>query len=143
MRNQRTPTAIEVIPLDLTELAKKAFEATDKAKFPKATRCIPHYKYGFVETKQGLYAFDDDGVGNKDLITADNHFEIYFLPEYDGGGYLFSSVGYGLDDEDLRRLASKERVNLADFIRTFGARLERNYEVWRKVLEKANKARVA
>jgi hypothetical protein len=136
----RKPTATVVTLLDSTTMNQVAFDELPKDDYREATGCQSH-QYGIVETKRGLFALCTEGVGPKGPITADNKLDVDFWAEVNGHTKdlsLPAMIGH-FDDEELLRLATKETVNLTDFISTYGARLEENYDSWRTKLEEANK----
>lgn len=136
-RSERTPTNIEITVLDLSALEVEAFKQLPKEEYPKATRCrVGSKPHGIVETPKGVYALCNEGVGNGP-ITDDDKYEIDLYAEYDGGGWCMPVMSAKVNAEELKKLATAEKVNLADFIRQFGARLEANYHNWYKELEKA------
>jgi len=135
--SDRTPTKVMVTILDLSPLESEALKMLDKKRFPEATSMeVGFTPHGFVETPQGLYALCQEGVGNANPITESNKYEVDFYARYENGGYCFPAVTGCLDADELRQYATTEKVNLADFIRKFGARLESNYDQWRQTLEK-------
>lgn len=129
----RRPTLVMVRILDLSSLEKAAFQRLPKSKYPKATRCRAD-EVGIVETARGIYALDSDGVGQSAPISASNKCRIDLWAEWSNGGHSLATMTADLDADDLLRLPFKKTVNLADFIKSFGARLETNYEAWRKAL---------
>jgi hypothetical protein len=136
----RRPTAIVVTILDSTTLNKEAFECLPKDDDYRETTGCQSHQYGIVETKRGLFALCSEGVGPKNPITAKNKLDIDFWAEVNGhtkDSSLPAMIGH-FDDMDLIGLATKETVNLTDFISTYGARLENNYDTWRTKLEEAN-----
>jgi len=145
-REERTPTEIMVRVLDLTEMTKAAFEklhpkcphcggTIPDPRFEKATGCKVMYTYGVVETRRGLYLIDNEGTGSAKPVSEENRGEIDFYPYGDGVMYAAPALTAFLNEDELRETISPTTVNLADFIRTFGSRLETNYDIWRKKLE--------
>ena len=137
----RQPTKVMVNIVDLEGLKSEALERS-KEKYPEAFEVMIGFApHGFVDTPQGLYALNSEGIGPANPITAENLYWVSFYPqEKTAKGYrspVFSSVSFGLGDTALRGLYTTMRVNLAEFIRGFGARLDRNYEAWREILELA------
>ena len=141
---KREPTTIMVTTLDLSSLNAEAFAAIPKdGEYKEATGCRCR-EHGIVQTKRGLYALDTEGIGPSEPISAKNTLPIEFWAEAKSSegytkGWVFPAVSISLDDADLNKLATNKTVNLADFIRGFGARLNRNYEEWRRELEAAQK----
>ena len=143
IKTGRKPTTVEVSIIDLSQAEAEVLALAQKAGkehegYP-VTECEAGFKpHGFVETPTGLYALSSEGVGSGP-ITKEKPYEIGFYPggKTDKGKWGSSFPGYEgkLGPGDLRKLATGEKVNLAEFIRSFGARLERNYDMWRKTLE--------
>ena len=142
----RTATSITVQPIRLVELEAHALayvlEGSElrPALSPKATECkAGHAPHGFVETPKGLYALCEEGVGDGP-ITKGHKYNVDFYPgghDESGKGRWFSMMPQctiKLDPDELKALAEGEPVNLADFIRVFGHRLDQNYEDWRRTL---------
>ena len=74
-----------------------------------------------VNTPKGLATICNEGVGwfkdenNKYVVT----------------GYMgYSDVVYRITEDELLSLLSSEQVDLAEFIRSFGSRLEVNFDLW-------------
>lgn len=132
----RTKTNIMVNVIDVSKLEKIAFEKIDKKEFPEATFChagqTPH---GFIDTPHGMYALCNEGVGESKPISKTNKHEVNFYAGHEHGGYCLPAIICSMDDTEMRELATGEKINLADFIRSFGARLDNNYESWRKTIE--------
>ena len=145
---ERTPTDIEITPLDLTSRKEDALTFVRENKEPKATEAT-FMSWGIVETPQGIFALCTEGVGPGDVITDEAPLVIdvnYRIDNPDGKGGSFSAfpvASFTLNDEEVREFATGEPVNLAEWVRTFGNRLEVNYEGWRRALEAAMQEEVA
>jgi hypothetical protein len=147
-RKRRTPTTVAVIPLDVKRICAEALPAVQK-QVPEAVGASLHYDLAVIDTQRGLFIVDRDGVGPIHGVTDAQPFEINVYPEYpktesedgstQGRMALFPVVSATLGPDVLRRYidADAEPVNLADWIRTFGHRLESNYTIWREALEAA------
>lgn len=81
------------------------------------------------------------------VFDADDAMQYALAYDKDGTGYVICSEGVGwslfnylqgADKDDLLKQAQDEGtdIDLADFIRQFGARLESNYALWRARLSK-------
>ena len=139
---RRQPTGIMVNLISVERLEAKALSFAREHGFPDATECNAGFTpHGFVEMPKGLYALSSEGIGPGDPITEDNPYKVPFYArtktEKGWKGSCFPACYEALSPGDLWGLATGEKVNLADFIRAFGARLEGNYEAWREVLETA------
>jgi hypothetical protein len=136
----RRPTTIEVNLIDVTGLEEQALTAVPQDRFPGATHIRAGWTpLGFVRTERGVYALNNEGVGPCDPISDDNPFVVDLYAERREGKrvncWAYPAVEAKLTVQDLESLATGERLNLADFVRAFGARLDSNYERWRRVCE--------
>ena len=85
---------------------------------------------GFVETPVGFYVLDDEGCGHLDPISdLDKIIELDFYVGFYNSGVFKITLG------DLLELPIKKELPLHDFVRSFGSRLERNYEACRQEFE--------
>ena len=139
-KTQRTATDIMVQHIKLAGLEAKALafvhEAGDlrKAISPDATECKAGFgPYGFVETSRGLFMLNAEGVGSGP-VTDDDPYVISFYPSTPNSFAIMPACSMKLGPADIRELADSTRTNLADFIRSFGERLDRNYHNWRQTL---------
>jgi len=145
MRSQpRKSTTIEVTPLDLTATQERALTFIRENTQPEATEATTR-TLGIVDTPAGLYVLCTEGVGTERPVTDDEPLVIDF-------GYRISNGGSGgsfsmgavatstMTPDEIRECATGEPVNLAEFIRTFGSRLDQNYNLWLGVLAKAQEA---
>ena len=89
--------------------------------------------WGYVETEEGLFAFDSNGVGPRAAISETNKLEVDFTEKgyVRGGGRSWSAE---FAPTDLRALPVKERVALGDFIQG-GRGPHANYVDWAEFLE--------
>jgi len=146
MRSQpRTPTTIEVTPLDLTATKERALAFIRENTQPDATEATTR-SFGIVETPGSLYVLCTEGVGTEHPVTDDEPLEIGFgyritNPEGSGGSFSMGDVATStMTPDEIRECATGEPVNLAEFIRTFGSRLDQNYRIWLGVLTRAQEA---
>jgi len=104
---------------------------------PDIARIYHVGQFCFIDTTDGLFAFNNDGVGDTDPITDTNPLQIGICAEYNREGKqsfdAFPQWIVKLTPSDIRRFAG-EKQNLADFIRTFGSRLQANFEEWNNFL---------
>jgi hypothetical protein len=151
MRAERTPTTIEVTPLDLSDVEAEALNylrahaqtdrdlGKDDVKMPSKVGISP--AWGIVERPDGaLYALCSEGVGPDKPITDERPLLVdVFVESYESDDSefisMFPACQSKLTPAQLRKRATGEPVNLAAFVRTFGSRLDANYEQWRKLLE--------
>lgn len=152
-RYDRIPTPVEVTLLDLSTVEVDALdylrrEAQVAREHGQPDKQMPEKvrageAWGVVETSHGLYALCTEGVGPGHPITDDDPLLVdIFVERHEEDGdktfiAMFPSCQARLKPEDLREKMTGEKVNLAEYVRTFGARLESNYESWRQLLETA------
>ena len=122
--------------LDLEELNGKALELARKED-PDYIKARNDGPWGIVETARGLYALRHEGIGPKDPVTDEKPLEILFYREKENRMALLPFADAKLTADELRELPVEKEMDLAEFIRTFGDRLERNFWMWAKVLAKA------
>jgi len=153
-RYERVHTNIEVTPLDLSDAEESALKylrahaqadidlGKENVRMPSAVRL--GWKWGVVDTPVGLYALCTEGVGPDKPISDENPLEVeYFIEAYESdpeGSHfipMFPACQSKLTLDELRPRATGEPVNLETWVRSFGARLESNYDGWRKLLEQA------
>ena len=147
LTDRRIATHIMVQPIDVAEMEAQALAYVleegqlRKAISPGATECKADGPHGYVETPQGIYALDNEGVGNSAPVTTEQQYRVSFYPATVEGHHHTVSIvpacTISLDATQLRGLAKGDKANLAEFIRSFGARLDYNYENWRRVLTEA------
>lgn len=152
---KRTPTRVVVNVLDLTEVNDElaAQLVVQKEKDPERWEGTDTLKvtltWGVVATPRGLYALNTEGVGPAHPVTDEEplKLEVYTEGHTDEDVETFGMFPVGTVDlgpDRLRELQGRvgrhqdvEEVNLRDFVRTFGDRLDQNYEQWRRTLEVA------
>ena len=113
------------------------FEQICKDIRPKITN-IPaeatigiHGAYGIVRTKAGTFMLDSEGTGNSSPLEAEPFDVDIFRTD---GMYCMPSCQLPIKKCHIAELPIKEKVNLAKFIRSFGARLEANFWKWNEIL---------
>ena len=102
--------------------------------------------YGYVDTADGMFVLDKDGVGASDPLKDGEkmfiqlHASTYKNAEHEGPHTfdISPSVVIQLTPVAIQQRATGETVLLHDFIRKFGSRLESNYRVWKNALEAAS-----
>jgi len=129
---------VEVTLIDLSDECEKSLPKFQQHN-PDIARIYHVGQFGFIETTDGLFALNDDGVGDTDPITDTNPLQIGICAEYNREGKksfdAFPQWIVKLTPDDIRRFAG-EKQNLADFIRTFGSRLQTNFEKWNDFLSR-------
>ena len=145
MTTARKASKHEVHLLDFTPLTERAkeFINQNRSEDKQATACTVRWTLGYIETNEGLFILDNDGVGNNHPITADKPYglEIYGERTYinENGKEvtafdMMPSCRLQLSDKTIRQYDTSERLYLDEFIRTFGDRLEHNYYTWEQLL---------
>jgi hypothetical protein len=146
MKTERTPTSITVKVLDLSEpcdnaLAwyqqRRARVDDDLSTYTGMT--VRGAPWGYVELANGGVCLLTN-EGTSDDIAPDGKYVVeYYAEGTDVDGTEFSSMvpvcSGGVTADGFRELPVSKEVNLADFIRRFGARLESNYHTQRRHLE--------
>lgn len=140
---ERTKTDIEVQLIDSTVIEERLTDFYRKGGDDRATSVIKigHKPYGFVETKGGTFVLCNEGVGSYALLDAETYrFDGYaHTPTENGETFtIVPVVAEVLTVTEIKELATGETENLATFIRTFGDRLDRNYENYRREIEEAS-----
>lgn len=117
MKRQRPSIMVNQIDTDkLGEiLHQRAVDAGQSDVFPQGESMV------VVNTAKGLATICHEGVGwwkNDD-------------GKYLVGGWIGNSnPTYYITEDELLSCLSPEKVDLADFINTFGGRLETNFDLW-------------
>lgn len=134
---KRQATTVVVKVVDTEGLKAQALAMAQGNGLEWTDTSIP-YRWGYVETPAGVYALCDEGVGSTDPVTPETRLEIDVYGRREAGHKLMFSMSpfctISLNEEELRALPVTGEENLAEFIRTFGDRLELNYAGWRKAL---------
>lgn len=132
MDNERKSN-IEVTVIDGIALGKKMREMMGNKLSPEAT-LNTHYTYGYIKTPKGTFIVDSEGTGHSlpieeapSTLDFSRHDIMTCMPT--------CSLNISEDVNDVPIL--EEKVNLADFIRSFGdsgSRLSCNFKAWNKFL---------
>ena len=132
---------IDFMPLNAQALDYVNNKETEENK-PLSTDCKPMHRYGFIETDDGIYLIDSEGVGNSRPITEENPYHLSFYTERqdeenEAKRYIsiFPSCEMPLFEKHLRNHATGEAQPLHEFIREFGDRLDTNYMNWERHLD--------
>jgi hypothetical protein len=137
---RRTPSSIKVTLLDLSSQQESA-DAWIKGQRGEEYRAGFGLAWGIVETPEGLFAICTEGVGPDGPITAENPLHVDIYAEREGFIAIVPCGQMTLDADDVRKYATGPEVPLAEHVRTFGARLEANYEMWLRRLSPLDNAR--
>lgn len=154
MSRNRIPTRIKVTVLDLSAYEAEGLEylrahartdielGKDDVRLPEGIRLGE--SYGIVDTARGLYALCTEGVGPDTPVTDEKPLKVdIYVTKYEGDGEqrfieMFPKATLSLTPAQLREAKTEQEIPLDEFIRSFGARLEANYEQWRMLLEVAD-----
>lgn len=141
----REKTDIIVKILDLAPLFQQAIDIY-KESHPNtdAVGMTTPFEIGFVELDNGdLYALDSDGCGPANPINDQVRmsFDLFLDIPKKADGTISLQVApvmtANLNRIQIRSLPVKREVDLSEFIRTFGSRLETNFREWRDKLSPA------
>ena len=134
---------VQVLDMSALELQALNFRKISRPECYEAR--IHGGEVAIHKSKNGhLYSICTEGVGQ--IVSADEPIELNFHGSYhvyneDGeinpNSHTFDMFPFAsieLDNEELKSYPVKEEVDLADFVRTFGARLESNFWLWYNTL---------
>lgn len=142
MEQERVSTNVTVKPLDFTPVLNELLEyIKQKPDFADVSSLSVTYGYGLVSNTKGeTFLICTEGViENAKPITNRSKRAIgVHTHRKTEKGESFSicprfEIKFNL--KELEKLATSEPVNLANFIRVFGHRLESNYNVVRRFIE--------
>ena len=142
-RFPRTESKYNVQLIDFTPLHEQALTYVNNKETEDnkalSTNCKPIHGYGFIETADGVYIIDTEGVGNSLPITEENPYHLSFYSErHEDNEHhigIFPSCEMPLHAKHLRKHATGETQPLHEFIREFGDRLDTNYRNWERHLD--------
>jgi hypothetical protein len=134
---KRPETGIEVGTLDLTPIFENLLETWDWGESGKPDSLSTHGSWGFVEANGKSYILGTEGVGY-DLDDKPVGLGIYTHRKTEEGESfsMFPAVEVQFTAEDLDELKGMVSGTepLETFIRSFGSRLEQNFDLWHKEL---------
>jgi len=123
----------------LSEDVKKKIDKASTVPLPvdsKFSQLLPRGAYGFVKTKEGTFFFDNDGCGDRlPIEKRPPSIDLYVHKE--NTIELVHSVMVEVNPSNIGDLPVTGKINLTHFIRSFGNRLECNFNEWNKFLESA------
>jgi len=154
MSRNRIPTRIKVTVLDLSEFEAeglkylRAHAQTDIELGKENVKMPAEVKtgetWGVVEIGGDLYALCTEGVGPDKPVTDETPLTLgLFVRRYEDDSEgkrfisMFPAATMKLKPAQLREAKTEQQIPLDEYIRSFGARLEANYEQWRMTLEDA------
>lgn len=137
MNVERTKTSVTVKVIDTTSLESEAVKFLREAgKNVDKVEVIG--KIGYIQTPKGIYVIDCEGIGSLNPITAENAYVMEFWETATKDNETMTcepSCEHRMSDKEILTLPVTREENLADFIRVFGPRLERNYRDWKEAME--------
>lgn len=135
-RHATRPHGATAVVLDLSDhLAQALAYAQENQPEEGWTKASFHGgPYALATAKDGTeYLIDTEGVGFP-LDDQPVQFDVFLSTETSFS--MFPSVVSSMTREEIHAAATGETVDLADHIRTFGARLDRNHHLWYDLLTK-------
>lgn len=141
-RQNPRKSIIEVVLIDiepcLQELHRKLKEAGRiKDSITKLT--VWSDNLGYVDTTEGLYFLNYEAISaTNDESPLTEEGNVQELPVYyheEGTISMMPSANLKITRDLLLGFPTKGRVNFADWVKTFGARLEDNFDNWNEYLE--------
>ena len=138
MSTNRKPSIVTVKVPDLSGVLKEVYK--DSAKFystvDKGGQAQLRGIVGYVETPVGIYVLDNEGCGQADpAMNDDAKVSFDFYIDTDSTMGVFPEGSFNLTARQLKNLPVKEEILLHDFVRSFGSRLEVNYEECKREFE--------
>lgn len=134
MTSTRT-RGITVQRLDLTALKAQALTFLQQSKPDVTGVMLSPGNLAIATTPSGkTFVVCDEGVGWE--ISADKPVVIDVSASRENSFDLLPSAAFTLREQEIADLPRGEEVDLADFIRAFGARLESNFHIWANTLSR-------
>ncbi len=105
----------------------------EQARDPSVTAVLAEGKFGLVRTEKGTFGLTDEGEGSRTPLekrgiaipfTRDTGTAFECTP--------FATATYSLADCEACLTGEEQRLD--EFIRSFGDRLDRNFEAWERAL---------
>ena len=130
-KERESDVMVEV--LDLTPAIEEAYAQFEKPEDWNGVGFHTNFKWARASTSEGTFIVNSEGVGAEDPISEENSLEIGLyktFPEEEKKVQIFPSIWAVLNLKDVEDLPVEEEVNLKDFIRSFGRRLETNFRAW-------------
>ena len=135
-RNER-PRGVHVKVLDLTQVEDEALKFVRSGNSNTINAKIFGGPWAIAQKNNKIFAVCEEGVGPENGLDADDPIEFDIHGEYSVDGEthqitfdMFPVASVKMNAGDLLTLPVKEEVDLADFIRKFGSRLESNFYLW-------------
>lgn len=140
-RQKREKSSITVHVVDMKKAIDKVYEE-DKAELGDEVIGLDTNarKWGYVETPKGIYLLDYEACGpggSEDPLTPEgNKVKLPLYRTMESAMDMTARVSIDVDADFVRGLEKVGEENFADFVRTFGDRLESNFSNWNRHLEK-------
>lgn len=137
MRERERARGVTLHLLDLSGLEEAALERYNQhlaidGKEPADRMSIGSAPFAVAEKDDVMYVVCEEGVGWE--ITDEAPLEIDLYSHRGNSFGIFPVMSASLKPEDVRNRTTETEVDLADHIRTFGARLESNFNQWFEAL---------
>lgn len=120
------------VTLRLLDFSAVVADAQAKAAGADETVELSHTPYAAAEVGERLYVVCHEGVGWE--VTEDEPLELPLHVRTPSGFSIFPRWNAMLSPSEVRLARTEEEVDLADLVRTFGARLEANFWLWHRTL---------
>ena len=140
MKYPRIPSNFEVEKLDFSPAQSQLQEIYKKSKNPTdgEVEIKPRYDCGIVHTKKGMFLLDTEGVIDINPLNGKDFNDVYF---YATGTHSIDALPFTalrLNEANVGKFLSGEKIPLHEFVRTFGSRLENNYDQCVRHLQENN-----
>ena len=132
-RHKERESDVTVEVLDVEPAVKEAYSQFAKPKDWSGVGFHTNLAWARIVTSKGIFVLNSEGVGGEDPISEDKPLEIGLyktFPKEEKKVQIFPTVWAVLSLKDVEDLPVVEEVNLKDFIRAFGGRLESNFKAW-------------
>jgi hypothetical protein len=142
MNQKRSPsgyvvTEVDVMPAVLRE--QDAFRARTK----KLGHCLEtNFRYAYIEIEERLFFIDSEGAEQTlGHVSDDLPATIQLYEAHDNMKAIFASQTVTLTPMEIKALPVLRTLPLEEHIRTFGTRLEKNYNLWMWTLNRATEGK--
>jgi len=142
-RKRHRDSTVFVVEFDLQPLLDEAYRQyknhpTHSEKYEDLTGFHGYAKPGYVPTTKGIYLIDTEGCGpsgHEEPCTEEDKVPIPLYGNFKGGKTGIMPIAeMNVSEKDILDLPVRRVVNFADWVRTFGDRLERNFHNWNEHL---------
>ena len=137
MRDRERTRGVTLRLLDLSDIEESALERYNQhlaidGKEPVDRMSVGSEPFAVAEKDGTMYVVCNEGVGWE--ITDEDPLEIDLYSHKGNSFGIFPVMSASLKPEEVRNRTTATEVDLADHIRTFGARLESNFNEWYSAL---------